>query len=111
MPAELEEQNISRDSGRISPDPNKVTPEFLRLILESPDVQGEIRRTTTGLAVKGINVGRIRQLKVPNWSLSQQREAVEDHRLIERALAAVEKELATLSVLQGSLSSDVFGDP
>ena len=93
VPEQLDGHNISRDSARISGDPEKVLPEFLRLILESPDVQDEIRRTTTGLAVKGINVARIRALAVPDWTIVQQKEAIDVHGRIESARGSIAAEL------------------
>lgn len=109
VPEELDGHNISRDSARISGDPAKVAPAFLRLILESPDVQEEIRRTTTGLAVKGINVARIRALSVPAWTIAQQQEAVEAHGRIEGALDTAGAELASLSTLRSALVAGIFG--
>lgn len=110
VPEQLDGHNISRDSARISGDPTKVLPGFLRLILESPDVQEEIRRTTTGLAVKGINVARIRTLAVPNWTIGRQQEAVNAHDLIEVALDAATAELSSLALLRTSLLSNLFGE-
>jgi len=109
VPPGLDGHNISRDSARLSGDRAKVMPEFLQLILESPDVQDEIRRTTTGLAVKGINVARIRALRVPRWDLERQRGAVEQHEVIERAIAAVEASLSALAGVRRSLLGGVFG--
>lgn len=111
VPEELNGQNISRDSARISGDPAKVLPEFLRLILESPDVQREIRRATTGLAVKGINVARIRTLAVPNWAIARQQEAVATHGRIQEAVDVLAAELQSLSRLQSSLLAEIFGGP
>jgi type I restriction enzyme, S subunit len=110
VPEQLDGHNISRDSARISGDPAKVLPGFLRLILESPDVQQEIRRTTTGLAVKGINIARIRALAVPNWTIGRQQEAVDAHGVIEGTLAAAVAELSSLSLLRTSLLSDLLGE-
>jgi type I restriction enzyme S subunit len=109
VPPELDGHNISRDSARLSGDRAKVIPEFLQLILESPDVQDEIRRTTTGLAVKGINVARIRSLRVPGWDLVHQRGVVEQLKVIEGAIAAFEASLFALAEVRRSLLSGVFG--
>ena len=108
VPEQLDGHNISRDSARISGDPTKILPDFLRLILESPDVQEEIRRTTTGLAVKGINVARIRTLQVPNWTIERQREAVNTQGQVERTLDTASDELITLSMLRTSLLVETF---
>jgi type I restriction enzyme, S subunit len=109
VPEQLDGQNVSRDSARISGDPTKILPDFLRLILESPDVQEEIRRTTTGLAVKGINVARIRTLQVPNWTIERQQEAVNTQGQIGRTLDTVSDELIALSMLRTSLLVETFG--
>lgn len=111
VPAELDGHNISRDSARLSGDPTKILPEFLQLILDSPDVQSEIRRTTTGLAVKGINVARIRTLRVPNWDLKRQQVVVLRLRDIERSQTSNEATAAALWGLRSSLLSNVFGVP
>ncbi|MFF7717120.1 restriction endonuclease subunit S [Streptomyces sp. NPDC007988] len=109
VPAELDGHNISRDSARLSGDPSKVLPDFLRLILESPDVQAEIRKTTTGLAVKGINVARIRSLSVPAWPLSRQQLAVEQLDVLESNIAAQGAEVSALLELRASLLTEIFG--
>ncbi|MFG1763124.1 hypothetical protein ACGFIH_07345 [Micromonospora parva] len=109
VPPELDGHNISRDSARISGDQTKVMPEFLRMVLESPDVQDEIRRTTTGLAVKGINVARIRALRVPCWDLDRQKNAVRQLQVIEEAVTAVEEALSALVGVRRSLLDEVFG--
>lgn len=109
VPEALDGQNISRDSARISGDPAKVDPEFLRLVLESPDVQEEIRRTTTGLAVKGINVARIRSLAVPDWPLERQRASVAAHAEIERSIEVDRAESQTLSTVRSSILAHIFG--
>jgi type I restriction enzyme, S subunit len=109
VPPELDGHNISRDSARLSGDQMKVMPEFLCMVLESPDVQDEIRRTTTGLAVKGINVARIRALRAPRWDLDRQKSAVHRMQVIEEAVTAVEEALSTLVGVQRSLLDEVFG--
>jgi type I restriction enzyme S subunit len=109
VPSELDGHNISRDSARISGNPDKVVPEFLRLIMESPDVQNEVQRTTTGLAVKGINVARIRDLAVPNWSIAMQHEAVMSNARLEASITATVDESASLSAVHSSILADIFG--
>lgn len=109
VPEPLAGHNISRDSARISGDPEKISPEFLRLVLESPDVQQEIRRTTTGLAVKGINVARIRKLKVPDWTLDQQRVAVKENARIEDAVNSLEAASDASQNMRVSMLAKIFG--
>lgn len=108
VPEELDGQNISRDSARLSGDPDVVLPGFLRLVLLSPDVQSEIARMTTGLAVKGINVARIRAIKVPSWSLGAQREAVDRMELLETTVAQVRRERDSLVAVSKAIASQVF---
>jgi type I restriction enzyme S subunit len=109
VPEELDGQNVSRDSARISGDPAKVLPEFLKLILESPDVQAEIRRTTTGLAVKGINVARIRSLTVPDWGMDRQVQSVEENSQIEEGIEALRSEARGVVSLRSALLQEIFG--
>jgi type I restriction enzyme S subunit len=109
VPHTLDGHNISRDSARLSGEPSLIRPDFLRLLLESPDVQNEIRRTTTGLAVKGINIARIRALMVPHWTLSEQDAACARLAQIEDAIAASEEGRRTATAIRSRLSESVFG--
>jgi hypothetical protein len=77
--------------------------------MESPDVQNEVQRTTTGLAVKGINVARIRDLAVPNWSIAMQHEAVMSNARLEASITATVDESASLSAVHSSILADIFG--
>jgi type I restriction enzyme M protein len=64
VPTSLEGANITQDTARLSitPDHNRY---FIRSMLESRFLQSQIQSRITGLAVKGINIGEVRKLKLP----------------------------------------------
>lgn len=64
VPPTLDGANITQDTARlsISPAHNRG---YLRAVLESRFVERQIQSRITGLAVKGINIGELRQIQIP----------------------------------------------
>lgn len=64
IPESLENANITQDTARltISPQYNKI---YVRGVLESPILQWDMEKNIRGVAVKGINIGYLRELKMP----------------------------------------------
>lgn len=64
IPASLENANITQDTARltISSQYNKI---YVRGVLESPILQWDMEKNIRGVAVKGINIGYLRELKMP----------------------------------------------
>lgn len=64
IPLSLENANITQDTARltISSQYNKI---YVRGVLESPILQWDMEKNIRGVAVKGINIGYLRELKMP----------------------------------------------
>ena len=64
IPLSLENANITQDTARltISSQYNRI---YVRGVLESPILQWDMEKNIRGVAVKGINIGYLRELKMP----------------------------------------------
>ena len=64
VPASLENANITQDTARltIKSTHNKI---YIRAVLESAPIQQDMRKNIRGVAVKGINIGYLRELGIP----------------------------------------------
>lgn len=64
VPENLENANITQDTARltIKKEYNKV---FVRGVLESEPLQRDMEKNIRGVAVKGINIGYLRELGIP----------------------------------------------
>ena len=71
VPENLDSANITQDTARltIKPEYNKV---YIRGVLESPVLQQDMEKNIRGVAVKGINIGYLRQLRIPMCSRARQ---------------------------------------
>jgi type I restriction enzyme, S subunit len=92
VPRELDGANITQDTARLS-----IRPEhdhrYVRYMLSTRDVQRDIASRVTGLAVKGINIGALRQVLVPIPPIERQKELALEFETIERALEAAQSAL------------------
>ena len=77
VPSSLEQANITQDTARISLK-RKLNANFVRAMLESSYVQRQIAAYTTGLAVKGINIGELRRIVIPMVEGTEQDELVRE---------------------------------
>ncbi|MFB8243689.1 restriction endonuclease subunit S [Streptomyces sp. NPDC055952] len=71
VPNELTGANLTQDTARISAAPG-VSPDWLRLILESPAVVHQIQQRVTGATIKGINIWDLKRLLVPTPDSAEQ---------------------------------------
>ena len=73
VPEDLADANITQDTARLSikPEYNKI---YIRAVLESQLMQHDMEKNIRGVAVKGINIGYLRQLEIPMCSKEQQDE-------------------------------------
>ena len=71
IPENLEDANITQDTARLSikPEYNKI---YVRGVLESQPLQYDMERNIRGVAVKGINIGYLRELGIPMCEKAQQ---------------------------------------
>jgi restriction endonuclease S subunit len=73
VPPALKGANITQDTARIRVDPQER--DYLYQALHAPVVQRQIRLHTIGQAVKGINIGSVRQLQIP-WPAENARKVI-----------------------------------
>ena len=64
VPESLEGANITQDTARLTID-ESYNSVYVRGVLESAPLQIEMERNIRGVAVKGINIGFLRELQIP----------------------------------------------
>jgi type I restriction enzyme S subunit len=111
VPPELEGANITQDTARLA-FLDGIDPNFACIYLRSPQVQRHLQRVARGVAVKGVNIGDLREMPFPVPSVSEQREIVNRvGELIseqEAATTAVRREAAYAKALRASLLGEAF---
>jgi type I restriction enzyme S subunit len=93
VPPELSGANITQDTARIRVD--AADRDYLYQVLHSPSVRRQIRLHTIGQAVKGINIGAVRQLQIP-WPSEVTR------RLVARILGDCDSQIRNLGLLSAA---------
>lgn len=108
VPPSLNGANITQDTARLSIRWD-INADYVRLMLESADVQQQIARFTTGLAVKGINIGELRTLQIPMLPVPEQTLLVERVRKIRGAAEDAGSRLSELRAIRSSMISVAEG--
>lgn len=110
VPAELAGANITQDTARFA-----ITPEcdanYLMWCLRSTETQRWMMRHVKGVAVKGINLGDVKQIPVPLPPLAEQRRIAAVLDAAEALRAKRRAALAKLDSLTQAIFFDMFGDP
>ncbi|MEV8222473.1 restriction endonuclease subunit S [Dietzia maris] len=110
VPAELEGANITQDTARLSID-KRHDSNYVRLVLESDYGQNQIRRSMTGLAVKGINIGELRKISIPIPENAEDKSSfVQSVGTIDDAMRNVSQRLDSEKGITTALLSSIFGD-
>jgi type I restriction enzyme, S subunit len=91
---ELAGANITQDTARVSPGAG-VDGGYLSAFLRSDPAQRYFQRVARGVAVKGVNIGDLRQLRVPVPPLDEQR----------RIVAEIEEQLSLVRSLRTSVEA------
>ena len=108
VPASLDGANITQDTARLSIR-SDINADYVRLMLESADVQQQIARFTTGLAVKGINIGELRKLQIPMLPEAEQTLLVEQVRKLRGSTEDVGSRLSKLRAIRSLMISVAEG--
>ena len=92
VPENLENANITQDTARltIKPEYNKV---YIRGVLESRPLQEDMERNIRGVAVKGINIGYLRELGIPVCDRSRQDELAELYKQSDKSKFEIQKSI------------------
>lgn len=104
VPPSLAQANITQDTARLTIR-SDINRDFIFHALQGPDLQGQIQAATRGQAVKGINIGDVRQLLVPLPSRVEQDLIASMFESISMAERLNREELEVISRLKLALQS------
>lgn len=109
VPANLENANITQDTARLSikPEYNKI---FVKGVLESQPIQYDMEKNIRGVAVKGINIGYLRQLGIPVCERREQDRLAEIYQQRDKSKFAAKQALDNLNASQKALMNQIFGE-
>ena len=107
-PNSLENANITQDTARLTIKPayNRI---YIRGVLESYPLQMDMEKNIRGVAVKGINIGYLRQLPIPMCPRTQQDYLAGLYQQADKSKLAVKQSLEKLETLKKSLMQQYFG--
>ncbi|WP_445713256.1 restriction endonuclease subunit S [Flavobacterium sp.] len=97
VPKDLDGANLTQDSARISLQ-KTVSNLFIAYVLKSKILQDIMDSVTKGVAVRGINIGDVRHLRIPLPSFEEQQEIVSRVESLFAKADAIEKQYETLKV-------------
>lgn len=106
VPRELDGANVTQDTARLAV--ATAEPTFIKSLLETPQAKNWMDRRTKGAAVKGLNLGDLRQLPVILPPINQQRTFAARIVEIDRLKAHHRTHLAKLDSLFASLQHRAF---
>ena len=102
VPLALENANITQDTARLT-----IKAEFdrnyVRGVLESAPIQRELEKNTKGVAIRGINIGFLRELMLPVASARTQKELGEIARKADETKATLKKSIADVEAVMKGL--------
>jgi type I restriction enzyme S subunit len=110
VPRTLEGANITQDTARIAMN-GRCCPRYLFWFLQTPAIQQWMQRHTKGVAVKGINLGDVKELEVPLPSGPTQARIAA---ILDKADAIRHKRAEGIRLTEEMLRStfmEMFGDP
>ena len=109
VPESLENANITQDTARltIAEDFNRV---YIRGVLESAPLQNEMERNIRGVAVKGINIGFLRELQIPICDRSTQDRLASLYKQTDKSKFELKQSIANITALMKSLMQQDFSN-
>ena len=99
---------FQRHIAHIKPDPSRIDPHFLKVMLASPGVKAQADSQARGVAQKTVNLGSIQEFVVFDLPLAEQLSASEIFSAIERERERQVASLFALELLFASLQSRAF---
>lgn len=108
VPENLENANITQDTARltIKREYNKV---FIRGVLESQPLQHDMEKNIRGVAVKGINIGYLRELGIPVCCRSKQDELAALYIQSDKSKFALQNAISAARETKRSIIADALG--
>ena len=107
--AELIGANITQDTARISIDKSKYDANYVRYALGWEEVQKEIEAHIKGVAMRGISLGELREISIPNIDFEMQKQFGAFVAQVDKSRFAVQKALDKAQLLFDSLMQQYFG--
>lgn len=102
VPEELNGANITQDTARITVDP-KYNAKYIRGVLESAPLQEEMMLNMRGVAIKGINIGFLRELLIPMSDRATQDQLAQISTAAEASKAELKKSIASIDAVMKGL--------
>ena len=102
VPEELNGANITQDTARITVDP-KYNAKYIRGVLESAPLQEEMMLNMRGVAIKGINIGFLRELLIPMSDRATQDQLAQISTTAEASKAELKKSIASIDAVMKGL--------
>lgn len=102
VPEELNGANITQDTARITVDP-KYNAKYIRGVLESAPLQEEMMLNMRGVAIKGINIGFLRELLIPMSDRATQDQLAQISTAAEASKAELKKSIASIDAVMRGL--------
>ncbi len=110
VPEKFHDANINAQIVLLRVDRNIAIPQYLAYALHSESVEDQIRRSTTGTALKQLPVGKLENIKVKIHPYSEQQRIVTVMHQVDELIYARRKQLAKLDQLVKSRFIELFGD-
>jgi len=107
VPAILDGANITQDTARLSVS-REHDSRYVRAMLESTFVQRQIVAYTTGLAVKGINIGELRKIQIPILPLEEQRKVAHEVIELRAAMQNISERISQVDTLSRSVQQQLL---
>jgi type I restriction enzyme, S subunit len=107
VPNELAGGNITQDSARLAID-DPVSAIYVRAAMEAPGLQQWMARRTKGAAVRGINLGDLREAPIPDPPRSHQEHFASAQGKIARQSELCAAQLEAVDLIFASLQSRAF---
>ena len=105
VPASLENANITQDTARLSikPEYNKL---YVRGVLESQPLQYDMEQNIRGVAVKGINIGYLREVKMPVCSKAKQDHLANMYQQGNKSIIELRKAMSEMTAVYKRIIQD-----
>lgn len=107
VPRSLDGANITQDTARVRVSSDD-SPRYVYYALQSPDIQRQIELNTVGQAVKGINIGEVRKLKIYHPELQEQKKIALVLSTWDQAISATEQLLKTSQLQKKALMQQLL---
>lgn len=102
VPPELDGANITQDTARITVD-SRYNAKYVRGALESAPLQEEMILNMRGVAIKGINIGFLRELAIPMVNRDEQDKLAQIATAAEMSKAELKKSITSIDAVMKGL--------